>query len=92
MSVLFRGALVAAALAIVSIAPAAAQTMKDGTAVVVTSKGRSENDEAQAQNGARRIYGGYGPTAIIMMDGENVHEKRFAGPVNTTWISRPGGN
>lgn len=70
MSVLFRGALVAAALAIVSIAPAAAQTMKDGTAVVVTSKGESK----MMKHKHKTVPAGYtavtGHTAIIMMDGK----------------------
>jgi putative hemolysin len=39
MSVLFRGALVAAALAVASITPAAAQKLQDGSAIVVTPKG-----------------------------------------------------
>lgn len=39
MSVLFRGALVAAALAIASITPAAAQKLPEGSAILVTPKG-----------------------------------------------------
>ncbi|MBI2713123.1 MAG: hypothetical protein HYX37_01545 [Rhizobiales bacterium] len=39
MSVLFRGALVAAALAVASITPAAAQKLQDGSAILVTPKG-----------------------------------------------------
>lgn len=60
----------AAALAIVSIAPAAAQTMKDGTAVVVTSKGESK----MMKHKHKTVPAGYtavtGHTAIIMMDGK----------------------
>lgn len=39
MSVLFRGALVAAALAVASITPAAAQKLQDGSAITVTPAG-----------------------------------------------------
>jgi hypothetical protein len=39
MSVLFRGALVAAALAIAGITPATAQKLKDGTAITITPSG-----------------------------------------------------
>ena len=80
MSVLFRGALVAAVLAIVSIAPAAAQTIKEGTAVVVTSKGESKI----MKHRHKTVPAGYEPatgnTAIIMLDGKmyvksNIHDR-----------------
>ena len=80
MSVLFRGALVAAVLAIVSIAPAAAQTIKEGTAVVVTSKGESK----MMKHKHKTVPAGYEPvtgnTAIIMLDGKmymktNLHDR-----------------
>lgn len=42
MSVLFRGALVAAALAIASITPATAQKLKEGTAIIIQPSGKVE--------------------------------------------------
>ena len=91
MSVLFRGALVAAALAIVSIAPAAAQTMKDGTAVVVTSKGESK----MMKHKHKTVPAGYtavtGPTAI-MHDGREMYMKSGLLDREHDLDFTPGGN
>ncbi|MBI2712844.1 MAG: hypothetical protein HYX37_00095 [Rhizobiales bacterium] len=76
MSVLFKGTLVAAALAIASIATATAQKLSDGTAIIVTSTGEMKKMKHKHAN---QVPAGYtevvghsdtGNTVMIMVNGK----------------------
>ena len=76
MSILFKGALVAAALAIASITPASAQKVKDGTAIVITPSGQMKMMNHKHGNtvppGYAEVVGhsNDASTAMIMVNGK----------------------